>query len=61
MQTKGELIFKDLLTVCFFGLIIYRWNDKSHLMYLWMALFVYHIAIQLIAHRKHFKLNNRLY
>ena len=58
MQTKTQLIFNDLYTVCILGLIIFEWNQGKRF---WMYLFVYFFIKQIIAHKEYYKLNNRLF
>ena len=58
MQTKGELIYNDVCTVCLLGLIVFQWNRGQRF---WMYLFVYFFIKQIIAHKEYYKLNNRLF
>ena len=58
MQTKTQLIFNDLYTVCILGLIIFEWNKGQRF---WIYLFVYFLIKQIIAHKEYYKVNNRLY
>jgi uncharacterized phage infection (PIP) family protein YhgE len=59
MQTKGELIFKDVITVICFSLIIYTWNTERW--NIWAIIFVLSLIRQIMAHRTYFKLKNRFY
>ena len=59
MQTKEELIFKDLLAVFVLGIVIFYWNNE--LKNFWRFLFVYYFVKQIWAHREFYKLKNRFY
>ncbi len=61
MQTKGELIYKDIVVIFTLGVILSEWNvdfrQKS-----WMVIvFVIFFVRQIMAHKVYFKLNNKFY
>lgn len=59
MQTKTELIYKDVLAVFILGIVIYYWANESK--NFWKLMFLYFVVKQILAHMKYYKLNNRLY
>lgn len=59
MQTKTELIYKDVLAVFILGIVIYYWANESK--NFWKFMFLYFVVKQILAHMKYYKLNNRLY
>jgi len=59
MQTKGELIYKDVYVAIILAIVIYCWNNELH--NFWRLLFLYFFVRQILAHIKFYKLNNRFY
>lgn len=59
MQTKVQLIYNDICALAILGCVLYRWNLE--LQNFWLCLFVYFLIKQLIAHKKYYKRNNRLF
>ena len=60
MQTKGQLIYNDIVMVFALGVIIYDLSRGRDVMWL-IILCVYLIIKQIMAHRVYFKLKNRFY
>ena len=61
MQTKGQLIYNDIVVVFILSVMLYEWNvdfqQKS-----WMIIFfVICLVRQIRAHKDYFKLKNRFY
>lgn len=60
MQTKGHLIYNDIVAVFAFGLIVYDFSIGRAVTWI-VILFIYLITKQIIAHRAYFKINNKFY
>jgi hypothetical protein len=60
MQTKVQLIYNDVCTVCILALIIFNGTDNG-LKFFWVFMLIYFLGKQIIAHRNNYKLNHRLF
>ncbi len=61
MQTKAQLIYNDVCTVCLLVFIAFNGTSAGGLKNFWMFLFVYFLGKQIMAHRDNYKLNHRLF
>ncbi len=61
IQTQAELIFRDLLTICYLVLIFFPAGDSFSSRLLWVILFVIFGVRQYMAHSIYYKLNKRIY
>jgi hypothetical protein len=60
MQTKVQLIYNDVCTLCVLALVIFN-GTNTGLNFFWICMFIYFMGRQIIAHRSNYKLNHRLF